>query len=69
VKKIVALENQVKYYKGSEDVVSKFIKEFLEEDKLNENIRKDFIANVLELQEVNLKLSIFYNENIIFRNR
>jgi hypothetical protein len=68
-KHIATLKNQVEYYKGTQNAVSEFIEEVLEEDKVNEQIRKEFIAKVVELQEVSLKLSILYNENLIWKEK
>jgi hypothetical protein len=47
---IAFLKNQVEYYKGDQDALSKFIEEVLGEDKINEQIRKYFLEKVLKLQ-------------------
>jgi hypothetical protein len=49
--------------------MSKFVKEVLDRDNINEQIREEFIAKVSELQGVILQLSILYNENIIWRKK
>jgi hypothetical protein len=63
------LKNQVEYYKGAQDALSKFIENILEEDKINEQIRKYFIAKVLDLQGETLQLSILYKENLMWKER
>lgn len=66
-KQISLLENQVKYYKALHELVTDYVEEVLEEDKINTRIKTDFISKVFNLHELSLQLSILYKENLIWK--
>jgi hypothetical protein len=68
-KHVSTLKNHIEYYKGSKNVLSEFIKEFLKDDNINEKLRKHFIDKVVELKEMILMLYIFYHENLIWKEK
>jgi hypothetical protein len=49
------LKNQVKYYKGTQDALSKFIEDILKEDKINEHIRKKLYIQGIQFARENLE--------------
>jgi len=68
-KEIASLKNQVEYYKGAQDALSNFIEDVLEEDKINEQIRKYFVAKIVYLQGESLQVYILYKENLKWKER
>jgi hypothetical protein len=62
-KNIALLENQVKYYKSTQGLVSIFVDHVLEELLVNVQIKKYFYTKAFQLQELSLQLSILYKEN------
>jgi hypothetical protein len=54
----------VSYYKGSPNVIVKFIEVIHEEYSRHAHVRMSSIAKIAELQEENLHLSIMHKEII-----
>jgi hypothetical protein len=54
-REITSLRNQVSYYKGSLDIVTKFVEDILEENMKHEQIGISFISKIIELQEETLQ--------------
>jgi len=59
---ITSLRNKVSYYKGSPDIIIKFVEDIMEENMKHEKIGVSFISKIAELQEETLKLSIVHKE-------
>lgn len=48
-KEIASLKDKVVYYKGAHDAMTKFIEDVLEDDKLNDQIKKYFKVKMVDL--------------------
>jgi hypothetical protein len=63
------LENQEKYYKASQGLISNFVEEVMEEDKINTQIKRVFISKVFNPWELSMQLYILYKENLIWKEQ
>jgi hypothetical protein len=65
--KISLLENQLKYYKSTQGLVSIFTEHVLKEDHINIQIRRVFYTKSFLLQKLSFQLFILYEENLIWK--